>query len=112
MQSLLIRGPRAAYGPSPYVDAHGEEDPGLRRGKPLFLHARCERARGGGRCRSARPRSPRAARRPAPHGKPSAARPGRRRMAALEDLWLSHGVAAEIVRIRSTSERVIRNSYY
>lgn len=38
--------------------------------------------------------------------------PMRRRMAQLEELWLSHGVAAEIVRIRNASERVIRNNYY
>ena len=36
---LLIDGPHAAYYPSIYVDVHGEEDRGLRRGKPLFLSA-------------------------------------------------------------------------
>ncbi|KAG8463906.1 hypothetical protein KFE25_000074 [Diacronema lutheri] len=72
--ALLIRGSRAAYAPSPYVDAHGDEDPMLKRGKPLFLHAG--------------------------------------RMAQLEALWLTHGVAAEIVRVINTSERVIRNNYY
>jgi hypothetical protein len=36
-QVLLIRGIYSAYYPSPYVDAHGEQDPGLRRGKPLHL---------------------------------------------------------------------------
>ena len=35
--TVLLRGPHAAYGPSPYVDEHGEEDPGLRRGRPLHL---------------------------------------------------------------------------
>jgi len=34
---VLLRGPHAAYGISPYVDEHGEEDPGLRRGRPLLL---------------------------------------------------------------------------
>ena len=34
---LLFRGEFCAYYPSLYVDAYGEEDRGLRRGKPLFL---------------------------------------------------------------------------
>ena len=34
---MLLRGPHAAYSISPYVDDHGEEDPGLRRGRPLHL---------------------------------------------------------------------------
>lgn len=34
---LLIRGPHASYAPSIYVDDHGEEDVGLRRGAPLSL---------------------------------------------------------------------------
>ena len=37
--TLLIDGPRAAFYPSLYLDAHGEEDHGLRRGKPLYLSA-------------------------------------------------------------------------
>ena len=36
---LLVRGPHASYAPSIYVDDHGEEDVGLRRGAPLRLHA-------------------------------------------------------------------------
>jgi len=36
---VLVRGKRAAYGPSPYVDAHGEADVGLRRGRLLHLSA-------------------------------------------------------------------------
>ena len=28
---------RAAYYASPYVDEHGEDDPKLKRGRPLFL---------------------------------------------------------------------------
>jgi hypothetical protein len=35
--TVLLRGPHAAYGLSPYVDEYGEEDPGLRRGRPLLL---------------------------------------------------------------------------
>mmetsp|Transcript_18701 Transcript_18701/g.55434 ORF Transcript_18701/g.55434 Transcript_18701/m.55434 type:complete len:407 (-) Transcript_18701:12-1232(-) len=35
---LLVRGPHASYAPSIYVDDHGEEDVGLRRGAPLRLH--------------------------------------------------------------------------
>jgi len=35
---LLVDGAYAAYHPSLYLDAHGEEDRGLRRGKPLFLN--------------------------------------------------------------------------
>ncbi|KAG6975817.1 hypothetical protein JG688_00001994 [Phytophthora aleatoria] len=33
----IIGGSMAAYYPSPYVDAHGEEDVGLQRGRPLRL---------------------------------------------------------------------------
>ena len=36
---LLVDGGRAAYHGSIYLDAHGEEDRGLRRGKPLYLNA-------------------------------------------------------------------------
>ena len=35
--TVLLRGPHAAYSISPYVDEHGEEDNGLRRGRPLHL---------------------------------------------------------------------------
>lgn len=35
----IIGGSMAAYFPSPYVDAHGEEDIGLQRGRPLRLDA-------------------------------------------------------------------------
>nr|CCA16021.1 conserved hypothetical protein [Albugo laibachii Nc14] len=34
---VIIAGSMAAYFPSPYVDAHGEEDIGLQRGRPLRL---------------------------------------------------------------------------
>ena len=34
---VLLSGSLAAYHPSLYLDAHGEEDRHLRRGKPLFL---------------------------------------------------------------------------
>lgn len=34
---LLIHNNKSAYSASLYVDEHGEEDPGLRRGRPLFL---------------------------------------------------------------------------
>ena len=37
-QVVLIRGRWAAFYPSPYLDAHGEEDVGLRRGRPLMLN--------------------------------------------------------------------------
>ena len=35
---LLISDDKSAYWKSIYLDAHGEEDPGLRRGRPLFLN--------------------------------------------------------------------------
>ena len=35
--TVLLRGPHAAYSISPYVDDNGEEDVGLRRGRPLYL---------------------------------------------------------------------------
>lgn len=34
---LLIRAERHMEWPSPYLDKYGEEDPQLRRGRPLFL---------------------------------------------------------------------------
>ena len=34
---LFLRGERCATWHSPYLDAHGEEDENLRRGKPLYL---------------------------------------------------------------------------
>lgn len=34
---LLMHNNKSAYSASLYVDDHGEEDPGLRRGRPLFL---------------------------------------------------------------------------
>ena len=60
---LLVRGPHASYAPSIYVDDHGEEDVGLRRGAPLRLHAG--------------------------------------RVAALEALYNTHGVAREVARLRA-----------
>ena len=36
-RTLLVDGPHSAYYSSLYLDAHGEEDRGLRRGKPLYL---------------------------------------------------------------------------
>eukprot|EP00850_Spirogloea_muscicola_P019997 SM000205S06204 [mRNA] locus=s205:3198:12812:+ [translate_table: standard] len=36
---VLLRGQRSSIWPSPYLDAHGEEDENLRRGKPLYLNA-------------------------------------------------------------------------
>lgn len=35
--TVVVRGSYAAYSISPYVDAHGEEDSGLKRGRPLTL---------------------------------------------------------------------------
>jgi len=35
---LLMHNNKSAYSPSLYVDEHGEEDPGLRRGRPLVLN--------------------------------------------------------------------------
>jgi len=34
---LLLHDERACYWSSPYLDARGEEDPLLKRGKPLYL---------------------------------------------------------------------------
>ncbi len=41
---LLMHNNKSAYSASLYVDEHGEEDPGLRRGRPLFLNAARHRA--------------------------------------------------------------------
>lgn len=35
---LVTRGNLGAFGPTPYLDVHGEQDPDLRRGKPQFLN--------------------------------------------------------------------------
>ncbi len=40
-QVLLLRSVRASASQSPYLDAHGEEDLELRRGRPLALAASC-----------------------------------------------------------------------
>jgi hypothetical protein len=34
------------------------------------------------------------------------------RVKAIEGLWLEHQVATQIIRTRSSSERVIRNNFY
>jgi hypothetical protein len=41
---LLMHNNKSAYSASLYVDEHGEEDPGLRRGRPLFLNNARHRA--------------------------------------------------------------------
>jgi hypothetical protein len=41
---LLMHNNKSAYSASLYVDEHGEEDPGLRRGRPLFLNDSRHRA--------------------------------------------------------------------
>jgi hypothetical protein len=41
MQVLLLRSQRASASQSPYLDAHGEEDVDLRRGRPLQLAGAC-----------------------------------------------------------------------
>lgn len=41
---LLMHNNKSAYAPSIFVDAHGEEDPGLKRGRPLFLNEERYRA--------------------------------------------------------------------
>ncbi|CAM9561558.1 unnamed protein product [Discosporangium mesarthrocarpum] len=41
---LLIRGRRAAFYQSIYLDDHGEEDKDLNRGRPLFLNRHCYHA--------------------------------------------------------------------
>lgn len=35
---LLLHGQKGYFHPPPYIDAHGEADLGLKRGKPLFLN--------------------------------------------------------------------------
>ena len=71
---LLMHNNKSAYSPSLYVDSHGEEDPGLKRGRPLFLNEA--------------------------------------RFRALEQLWRQQAIPREVAQIRSTSDRVIRDSWY
>ena len=71
---LLLHNDKSAYSPSLYVDEHGEEDVGLRRGRPLYLH--------------------------------------QERFQRLQKLWLQHDIPGEVARIRSTSDRVIRDNWY
>ncbi|GFR39993.1 hypothetical protein Agub_g527, partial [Astrephomene gubernaculifera] len=40
---MALRGGRMAACQSPYLDAHGDEDVDLRRGRPLYLDAHCYR---------------------------------------------------------------------
>ena len=37
----VVRGTRLVVCQSPYLDAHGDEDPDLRRGRPLYLDLSC-----------------------------------------------------------------------
>jgi len=71
---LLVHNDKSAYSPSLYVDENGEEDVGLRRGRPLFLLDE--------------------------------------RFQRLERLWSKHEIPGEVARIRSTSDRVIRDNWY
>ena len=71
---LLVRGEYAAYAPSLYVDAHGEQDVGLKRGRPLSL--------------------------------------SRARVGALAELVAHAGISREVTRLRSNSDRVVRDNYY
>ena len=71
---LLLHNDKSAYSPSLYVDEHGEEDVGLRRGRPLYLH--------------------------------------QERYQRLQKLWLQHEIPGDVARIRSTSDRVIRDNWY
>lgn len=73
-QVILLRGGHAAYWSSPFVDEFGEEDSGLRRGRPLRLDLA--------------------------------------RVASLQRLQAGHAIAAEVVRERSTRDRVIRDNYW
>lgn len=41
---LLMHNNKSAYSPSIYVDTYGEEDPGLKRGRPLYLNEERYRA--------------------------------------------------------------------
>lgn len=72
--TVLLRGPHAAYSISPYLDEHGEEDAGLRRGRPLHLDAE--------------------------------------RFAQLSKMWSGHVIAGEVVRSRTSLDRVIREAFY
>ena len=38
---IAVRGRRVAVCQSPYLDSHGEEDPDMRRGRPLYLDRAC-----------------------------------------------------------------------
>jgi E3 ubiquitin-protein ligase UBR1 len=59
---------------SVYLDQYGEEDPGLRRGRPLYLSLP--------------------------------------RYQQLVQLYMHHGSATHIARVRATADRVIRDSFY
>jgi hypothetical protein len=71
---LLIRGSRACYYPSIYLDSNGEVPDGYGQFRPLFLSAK--------------------------------------RMKKLEELYLNHQVAREVVRQRVNSDRTIRQNWY
>ncbi len=46
VQVLLIRETRWGIWGSPYLDAYGEEDPELKRGRPLYLNRSAGEGRG------------------------------------------------------------------
>jgi len=71
---LIFRGAFCASYPSLYVDAYGEEDRGLRRGKPLILSSD--------------------------------------RFNALDKLYRAKGIAQEVTKIRSHSDRVFRANVF
>jgi E3 ubiquitin-protein ligase UBR2 len=73
-QGLLIRGTRAVYWPSLYLDSSGEVNDRQGQNRPLFLSAK--------------------------------------RYKKLEEMYLNHQIAKELVRKRASAESVIRLNWF
>lgn len=106
--TVLLRGPYAAYWMSPYVDEHGEEDHGLKRGRPLHLSTErrasdyCSRLSQAHQCCAV-------VQIWAIHDPMNCVIV---RMSQISRLWVNHALAGEIIRERMVSDGVIRESWY
>jgi Proteolysis_6 C-terminal len=107
-QVLLVRQEYAAYFASPYLDAHGEPDHNLSRGKPLFLDPRryallSALVFGGTPVVASGAGS----------GAGGAAAAGGTANAALSGfVAVAGGLGKEVTRLRGSSDRVIRYGFY
>jgi hypothetical protein len=98
---LLFKGLKACFHPSVYVDAHGETDENLRRGKPLFLNTRRYAAVEAMWCVSSHNFS-----------LVFSASVAQLTRASLRIGRVSRGVAAAVARTRNSADMIIRDGYF